>query len=220
MIELIVTEAGHRLAIGRIHRDVIDQFAGDKPPPEPPIRTAAEMGIKVFGGLEDDEEILDWDDQEYLEAATAYNLTFWNDRLELLASEIKPISGLTDADQDELIALEEIHGELDHVGLLRYIFIKSELDAAQAVLAVLYNSTVTIGGVREAAKRYGVKWKERPVPIEIRDSPLWAGREFSDRRTARYCGYTWHEFCQLTGPEQSSFSAFHLLDVRVNNIRG
>lgn len=219
MIDHIITQSGHRLAVGRIHRREIDRFAIKIPRPEPPTKTAAEMGIEVFGGTEEEELLLDYNDPEYIKAAKAYNLSFWDDRLDHIAPALDLESDLTEDDKAEIAALEEIGYELDKVTLLRMVILKSELDAVTAVEAVKYNSTVTIYGIRKAVERYGVRWKDRPVPIEIKDSALWTNNEFADRRSAQYCGYNWDEFCQLTGPEQSSLAAFHRLNLRLHNLR-
>lgn len=221
MIEFIDTESGHRLGIGRIDRREIDRFAGENPPPEPPMQSAAELGIEIFGGFEEEELIPNWEDSSYLEAAAFYSLTFWNKRIELLFPAVTRLTELTESNQVEIADLRElgviIETELD---ILRFIILRSEQDISLVVMAVKYNSTVTMAGIRNAAKRFAVTWDKRPVAVEAPDrSLLFAGHEFSDRRTARYVGLTWDRFCDLPGPEQSAFAAFHRLNTRLENIQ-
>jgi hypothetical protein len=219
VIEELVTSNGYLLKVGRVDRRDIDRFYGDNPPPDPPTKTAADLGIEVFGGFEEDELVPIWDDPEYKEQMHLHNLTFWNARLDLVAPALEVVAGMAKPNVEELKDLTELGFELDHANVLRLVVFKEEADAVIAISAVLYNSTVTLMGIREAAKRYAVTWQGKPVITDVPEtSPLSSAREFGDRRAAAYCHIPWPEFCELTGPEQSAVVAFHRMDVRINNL--
>lgn len=218
MIEELLV-GGYLLKVGRIDRREIDRFYGRNPPPDPPVKTAAELGIEVFGGFEDDELIPVWDDPEYQAQVELHNLAFWNQRLDLVAPALEIVGGISIGDVMEARDLLEAGFVLSHVNVLRYIVFKEERGAAAAISAVLYNSTTTLLGIREAAKRYAVTWQGQPMSADVPEtSPLGSAREFGDRRAAMYCSVPWSAFCDLTGPEQSAIVAFHRMDVRVNNL--
>ncbi len=215
MITEYVTSSGFRLGIGRIDRREIDRFAGERPIPEPPVKTAAELGIPVFGGVEDEELLPIWDDPKFLADVMKYRIRMFDEELDLVASAI---TLLDDLDPIAAKPLEDA-GLLrpgNVADALRYIVLKNDTEIAKLVEAVLYNSTITPRGLREAEEKLDVQWDNIRLNVagggEKRSR---ASAVFNGRKAAQAANMSWNEFCELTGPEQSEEMAFFILNSRL-----
>ena len=209
------------LEIGRIDRKHIDIYAAKYPLPTPPLKSAAELGLAVFGGeKEAEKELVEvWDDPDYLKALQDYTLGFYDRQLELVMPALT-FQVPTDQNLSDLIALGTISHNPSRTDLLRFVILQNHTDAIQVVESVLYNSTVTNLGMLEAAMRFNVCWQGSLVPVNVPDnSPLSSTREYADRCAAIRHGYNWTEFCQLTGPEQSAIVALDRINMRLAWIR-
>ena len=214
MITEYVTSSGFRLGTGRIDRRKIDKFAGERPVPEPPMKTAADLGIAVFGGVEDEELLPIWDDPGYLMELQDYYQKIGDEEFDLIAGAINLLDAVPKKDLQELREFEI--DVSDPADFLRFTVLNSDKDMTEIVALVFYNSTVTARGMMEAAKTFNVTFRDEPVALvgheegQGKASPL-----FSHRRAARASNYTWEEFCELPGPEQSTVVAFHRLEGRL-----
>ena len=213
------TRGGYRLEIGRIDRAEFDKFSATDPMPRPPVKTARELGIEVFGdGAADDELIVVHGDSAYLAEMYRWQLAFWDRRLDVAVGAIKLLDPLDESDLAEIDDLTQIAIDVDNpADLLRYVVLTDDDDAADVVGIVMYNSTVTSRGVLEATERFGVAVNNKPVTGSVESSNLIASREFGDRRAALYCRIPWGEFSQQTGPEQSAHVAFHRINLSLEN---
>jgi len=82
---------------------------------------------------------------------------------------------------------------------------------------VFYRSTVTARGIDEAEKRFGVVYMEQPVMAwKVPGSAAVRNQVFADWQAARFCGYDWQRFCELSGPAQSECVAFHMISNRLD----
>lgn len=213
------TRGGYRLGIGRLDRAEFDAFSATDPMPRPPVKTARELGIEVFGdGAADDELIVIYDDPEYLTRMYRWQLAFWDRQLDVAVGAIKLLDGLDELDQAEVGDLALVGIDVDDpVDLLRYVVLKDDDDAAEVVGVVMYNSTVTSRGILEATARFCVTVGGKSVSGSVESSNLVASREFGDRRAALYCRIPWGEFSKQTGPEQSAHVAFHRINLTLEN---
>ncbi len=215
MITEYVTSNGYRLGIGRIDRREIDRFTAERPVPEPPMRTAAELNIAVFGGIEDEELLPIWDDPKFVASVMEHRVRMFEEELNLVASAITLLDEL---DPVAVQPLEEA-GLLEPGNVadtLRYIVLEHKAEQAAVVEAVLYNSTVTPRGLSEAEAKLNVRWDDVRLKISGGgEKRAQASDVFNSRKAARNAELTWNEFCDLTGPEQSEEVAFFILDTKL-----
>ncbi len=210
-----VTTSGFRLGIGRIDRREIDKFAGERPIPRPPVKSAVELGIPVFGGAEaEDAEMLPiWDDPEYLEELQNYYQKIGSEEFDLIAGVI---TLLDDVSEKTLAEVNEFGIDTsDPADFLRFIILDNDYDLAKLTALVFYNSTVTPRGMAEAVKAFGVTFNDELVALTTKSGQAKASPLFGHRQAARENNYTWEEFCTLPGPEQSAVVAFHRLGERL-----
>ena len=206
-----VTTRGIRLEVGRLPRRAVDEFLAKHPMPEPPTRT-----VQAFGDIE--EEVEDYDAPGYRSAILDYYVWLMRDQVSLIAPAIEV---LDDVDLSEIKELQAIGLDIgdDAVDLLRYIVLADDEDKGVVAEIVLYNSTVTVRGLREAGDRFRVTWRGRPVDVlSPPRGPARAAQLFGDRQAALEAGYKWDEFCELPGPEQSEIAAFHRLSMRLTEL--
>jgi len=209
-----ITSSGFRLGIGRIDRREIDKFAGERPIPEPPVKTAKELGIPVFGGVEDEELLPIWDDPDYRAELHDYYQKIGGEEFDLIAKVVElldPTSESTVAEVDEFgIDIS------DPADFLRFVVLDNDRDLSEITALVFYNSTVTPRGMAEAVKAFNVTFRgEKVTLIGQQDGQAKASILFGHRQAARANNYTWEEFCNLPGPEQSTVVAFHRLEGRL-----
>jgi hypothetical protein len=206
------TENGILLKVGRINRMILDTFAAGHPEPEPPMMTVTAWG-------DEEEEIPVHDDPAYMAARLAWFVQFGEELFNLIASAIElPDDIAVEAELDELRDLGL--GDLDDKSaFLRYAAVGSVEELRGVVDLVLYNSTVTVRGLEEAAKVYGVTWMDREVPVFAKvEGDAKASGIFGDRQAAQWAHYRWGEFCEMTGPEQSMVVALHRLTLRLEEL--
>jgi len=216
----VITEyapiSGLRLGIGRLARREIDAFIGKRPIPKPPVRSAADLGIPIFGGAvaEADELLPIWDDPAFLADMLKHRVQMFEEELDLVAPAI---SLLDEPDPESIMSLEEA-GLLrpgNMADLLRHIVL-NDAEIVAVIELVFYNSTVTPRGLREAEARFDVQWDDLRLNVmEIGEKRAQASSLFSSKKTARDAGLAWEEFCNLTGPEQSEEVAFSILSTRL-----
>jgi hypothetical protein len=201
--------AGTRLEIGRVDRRIVDNFVAENQEPEPPERKASEMGIEIWG--EPDQLLKDYKDADYQAARAEWNLKFGLEMFTLLAEAVRvPEQAAREAEIEarDLAALG-IAADAGKPSLLANVLASSADDLSEIVEIILYNSTVTIRGLVEAAQAYNVRWRGKKVPVvEPPSGPLKCNGVLGDRLAAQWAGYThWDEFCELPGPEQSAIVA-------------
>ena len=200
------TRGGYLLDIGRIPRQMIDQFIADRPMPEPPTKT-----VEVWGDIP--EEIPDYDDPGYQKKLNRYWLELGKQHVALIADAVTLPENV---DFGELAELYEIGLVTDKTGsvadFLRYVVCDD--DAQEIASLVLYNSTVTDRGLWEASERYNVTWggKRLTAFITLGKSAGMYGPEFEARRASQFSGKGWEAFCELPGMEQSAIVAFYRLN--------
>lgn len=203
-----VTGTGYKLSIGRVDRRRIDRAVADLHRPQPPVVKAADLGIEVFGGI--DEDVYQYDDPAYRDALYLYYL-------QAMTYEFAILSSAVDIDQDYqgiacslrkagVVGIDED----DHVAVLRYEVLRLESDWEYVVDQVIYQSTVTERGIDEANTRFLVTWYGESLDaVSVPGTPANYSTEFEARNVAMYTGYTWDQFCQLEGPDQSAEVAFY-----------
>ena len=215
MITEYVTSNGYRLGVGRISRQRIDAFAGKRPIPKPPVKSASELGIPVFGGekAEAEEMLPIWDDPEYLEELQNYYQKIGAEEFDLIA---KVITLLDDVPEETLAEVNEFGIDTsDPANFLRFVVLDNDHDLTKLTALVFYNSTVTPRGMMEAVKTFDVTFNDEPVAPMAKSGPAKASPMFGHRQAAKANNYTWEEFCTLPGPEQSAVVAFHRLGERL-----
>ena len=192
------TSSGVTLEILRIHRSLIDAYARDNPAPEPPT-----IEVRVFGGVT--EKVADLSNPDYLVAMTFYRLKMAQLEFDLVVRAVNIVE--PDWELDSRIT------DLTSLGFrmttkhsyLRYVALAENDDLARVMGEVLYLSTVSDRGILEAQRAFGIQWqridleKHRSPPGKLRASPL-----YQSRVAASSLGYTWEQFCELSGPEQST----------------
>jgi len=212
--------AGTVLRVGCIPRQHIDQFIARHPEPEPPTRTAAELGIEVFGDV--DERIPDHGNAEYLAAKAAWGEEFGTAMMSILAGAITIAEDTQAAallELEEMRALSLIEGDGAKPSLLLYTLLTDPRDLGAVVDQIFYNSTVTLRGLVEAAQAYGIRWRGSKVPVVTPPrGPAKANGIYSDRQAAQWAHYRWHDFCELSGSEQSAIVALHRYTIKLDNM--
>ena len=214
MIDEITFSSGQTVRVGRIEREKIDSFNASNPEPEPPRKSAADLGIEVFGGIEETEFLTVLDDPEYLAALDDYHVSMAAKWLDLFASVVD--FDFPAAEADDLAEMGIIDPD-SPADILDTLIIRSREDTAELIAAILYNSTVTVRGLREASEKFNIRWRGKRLSAlhKLSVTPVDGSDVFGARQAARANGISWLEFCKLTGPEQSDEVAFHLLDGRL-----
>jgi len=84
----------------------------------------------------------------------------------------------------------------------------------------MYNSTVTVRGLVEAAKLFGVHWSGEKVPVlEPDKGKLRANGAFGDRLAVQWYGLmSWGAFCELPGPKQSEIVALYRYQMKLEEL--
>jgi hypothetical protein len=201
------TRSGYDVQIGRVQRRYIDEAVVRFERPQPPRASTGDLGIEVFGGIEEDVYL--YDDPGYRRALYAYYVALASHEFSILSRAIE-VEGVPDDAIEELARLGLIRGDDEHAALLRYEVLRDNEDWERAVEAVIYNSTVTERGIAEAAERFNAHWREEPLTsVSVPGAPAYYSPEYEARLAARHGLLSWPEFCNLDGPEQSSQVAFY-----------
>lgn len=205
------TNTGVQLEIGRIPRVFIDQLLVNYPEPEAPTRTE-----EIWGGFS--EEVPDLDDPDYRFRLQIWYANIVNEQMAVILPAIRVIGGLDTVDLSELEQLQQagILPEGETADLLQYEILKSNQDATAVTELVFYHSTVTQRGIDEAAQAYKVTWFDQPVLAwKSPELPAKYTNLYRDRQSAQMAGYTWEQFCNMQGPDQSAIVAYHLINGRL-----
>ena len=210
---------GTRLEIGRVPRHLIDRFIGDNPEPEPPMVKASELGVEVWG--DDDEELPNHDDATYLAALIAWRVDMAHTQIDLIAPAVsvpENTEAAALAELEEMRAAHLVEGN-GKSALLQSVIVPADADLNAVVELVMYNSTVTLRGIDEAARRFGVKKNGHYVTVFGKGKGnTRANSEFNDRAAAQWAGYRWVGFCELPGPEQSAIVTHYRLNGRLEEM--
>lgn len=198
----------YRLLLDGVDRRRLDRIRLKRDEPIPPTRT-----VMVWGDVE--EEIPVYDDPVYQSQQVEYHLWMAREEAAVFVDAITILNEDT-IDWSELTELGGLGLVIpnEKIGFLLYLV--NDHDKANIIEHVLYNSTVTLRGIREAEQAYDITWYGQSVYAwRIPGTPGQVGDLFEARQAARFSGLTWDEFCDLSGPEQSAVWAFHRLSRRL-----
>lgn len=210
MKTIYTTTTGVQLEIGSIPRRFIDQLIIDHPMPNPPTRTE-----DIWGGLT--EEVPDWENPDYHLQLNIWYAKLGNEQTAVILPAIHILDN-TAVDLSELAQLREA-GILPEGGehdTLLYGVLADQGDITAVTELVFYHSTVTQRGISEAENAYGVTWFDKPVLAwKVPEVPAKHTNLYRDRQAATQGGYTWDQFSELPGPEQSAIVAYQLIHGRL-----
>jgi len=164
-----------------------------------------------------EEQVPDLDAPEYQQELGRYYRNLCKSQVELIAQAVTLPTSIDFGELDELLEGELIQIPVNsrEVGFLLYVLDADDL--AAIVQIIFYNSTVTERGIAEARARFGVKWMNKSIMAwGVPGTPGAYNLEFEARRAARYSLVTWHNFCSLTGSEQSAIVCFYRMDARLD----
>lgn len=205
------TISGVNIQIGRIDRRKLDSLIINYPPPKPPLKQ-----VEAWGGII--EEIEDENDAEYVRESLAYRLSLGQNQFDIFAKAIKindDLQWINDKRLSELI--ETGIAKRSSKDYLKYVLLESKKDLQVVIDGILYLSTVTDRGIREAKQLFDVTWyKQNIEAFRIKTTPGRYSRLFEDREASRFAQYSWNDFCSLWGYEQSAIVAHYRLKMRLD----
>ncbi len=181
--------------IGRVARHKLDHLF-IKPKPLPPTRK-----VTIWGGVEEDEFV--YDDPTYVDAIGKYRRSIYAEEQQLFNSAIMfdYAKALTVVDL-ELLALTD--------NMLVSLLSKDDINILYD--EVMYNSTVTDRGLGNAFNMFNVRRYGEPIKqIKLPNNPVEYSIQFRDMSVAKELGYTWKEFSELSGQEQSDLVMYSTL---------
>lgn len=203
-----ITATGYELEVGRVDRRMIDRAVVALKRPQPPAVKASDLGIEVFGGI--DEDVIMHDDPDYQAALLAYYIKLATREFDILSEAVSIVAPSWREKARELEALGLVGGSNAKAGVLRYEALSDSEDWGAVVNEVIYNSTVSGRGVEEAQERFNVTWRGEPLSsIGIPRTPAMYSAEYEARRAAKHGEMSWPEFCALSGPDQSAEVVFY-----------
>ena len=197
-----ITKSGYDLILGRIPRESVDNFVMKHPLPVPPTRA-----VPVFGGIEEMEP--DENDPEYQQKLRKWLLDFGDAQISLIlpAIEFEIDEKLEDLQEISDFTIEQC---------VRSFVLEDQDDFTNVINTVLYNSTVTQQAIDEAGALFNVTWYETDLLAKVLPpSPAKYGMVYESREAARFANYSWHNFCGLTGQEQSAIVAHFRLEKKL-----
>jgi CHAD domain-containing protein len=206
---------GTALDVQRVSRKRLDDSIAEHPMPKPPLKKAADLGMPAWG--DPNETVEDTRDVDYLAKLARYNADFSREMLDgIIAEAVSIPEEVEEKAREALDALPlERQAEPRKSDLLRLVLCHDDDLSAIADL-VFYLSTVTHRGIAEAGERFGVTWNGQKLSPFVRgNTRIKAKGEFGDRTAAKWARYTWEAFCELTGPEQSSYVAHYRLQTKL-----
>lgn len=211
---------GTRLMVGRIPRHLIDALENRYPRPIPPMVKASSIGVEVWG--DEDELVPHEKDRAYLADLYQWNVDIGREQIALIA---QAVTIPEDTFAKAMVELEEMRSlsivdDESVASALRYILLPSDEDTNAVVELVMYQSTVTLRGMAEAAERFGVTHRNRPVTLfgSGKTGDTFANQEFNDRIAAQWAHCDWRDFCELPGPEQSAIAALYRIKSRIERM--
>lgn len=204
-----VTATGFKLEIGRVDRRMIDRAVVALDKPQPPTVKASDLGIEVFGGIEED--VILHDNPDYQAALLAYYVKLAVRQFSILSAAVDIVEPSEWREQVEELKALGLAGTDDvKASVLRYRVFEDQRDWDAVVGEVIYNSTVSPRGLAEARARYEVTWKGEPLSaVGVPQSKATYSEEFEARKAAHHNELSWPEFCALSGPEQSAEVIFY-----------
>jgi hypothetical protein len=207
---------GTALDVQRVSRKRLDDSIAEHPMPKPPLKKAADLGMPAWG--DPNETVEDTRDVDYLAKLARYNADFSREMLDgIIAEAVSIPDDVEEKATKALVALKAVNESAGtrKSDLLRLVLCHDDDLSAIADL-VFYLSTVTPRGIAEAGERFGVTWNGQKLSPFVRgNTRIKAKGEFGDRTAAKWARYTWEAFCELTGPEQSSYVAHYRLQTKL-----
>lgn len=200
-----VTATGAILELSRLPRQAIDAYLASHPSPEPP-----RVAVTIFGGAT--EWLDDVDDPHYREQLAAYHLRLAQDEFTLVARALTLVEPQPWQLTPEVAEWRELGVQLlTEADYLRCVALGAASDMAKVTEELLYLSTVTRRGLREAEASFGIQYQsialeQHPNP----PGPVSMTLLFQARLAATALGYIWETFCDLDGPAQSAAVAQYL----------
>ena len=204
-----ITRDGVSIQVGRVNRNDLDNIAIQEP--APPMRS-----VETWGGIFEDVPI--WDDPDYQRALFAYNVKLFGAQLLVIAQGLT--FTLNEKAQRRVDALKAIKPhQTEKILYLRYCL--EDDTRARLLEGVLYLSTVTQRGIDEAVRRLNYTWRGTALQA-------WAtgtikasrGKLGVEMQAAIRSHIAWPDFCKLSGPDQSLYVAFWLLEEKLNYLIG
>jgi len=199
------TRGGWSAELSRIDRRDLDALVVAAP--SPPLRT-----VESWGGVV--EQLPIYDDPKYQAQLLAHKINLQHSQTLIIAGGLQ----LPAAKRLEAETLRKIVPSRDltvEAVALRYLL---QDDDRNAIIAhILYLSTVTDRGIKEAITRFNYSWRDKPLDtFGVGMSHGRRGQLAVDFRAAVRSGLTWSQFCDLPGYEQSMHVAYWLLEDRLN----
>lgn len=202
----LTTKAGVTVDVGRVNRQIIDDYILGNPAPTPP-----QIEVTVFGGAK--ELVDDLDDPVYTRQLIKYYLTMARAEFDMVACAITLVQPdehdwVKDSRVDELNSIGVPIGSITEY--LRYIALAEDGDLAEATELLLYQSTVTDRGIKEAERAFSISYQGIPLsqhpnpPSNVNISAVYQARSAAVEHN-----YTWEQFAQLDGPSQSAVVAHY-----------
>lgn len=186
--------------IGKVDRRRLD-ILFIEPPPEPPTKK-----VLIWGGVEEDYFL--YDDPTYVKQVLQYDQRVFVQERQLFETCIS---------YDRSKALTLVDEELYQLTDDLLVTLLSQQQLNKLYSEVLYNSTVTEKGLVNAANMYNVrKYDERIDRIKLPDTDVAYSKQYRDMSIALEAGYTWPEFCALSGQEQSNLVMHTALKATLN----
>lgn len=197
------------LQLDRIDRRILDKFAIKSPPPVPPIKE-----VEVWGGVT--EKIEDKTDKTYLRQLLAYRVGLVRDQFDILSGAIN-----TSVDwQNSQKLFEFIDADICESTYKHWLWFVALDDREvfdNVVDEIFYLSTVTERGIKEAEEVFSVTWFGKSIDtFRIKATEARYTQLFEDREAARFALYTWDDFCDLPGYEQSAIVAQYRLKAKID----
>lgn len=194
----ILTSNGDTYLLKSVNRRHLDFIADGIEMPIPPERT-----VEVFGGEIETIPILN--DPEYQNALEQVRLELVYKDLQLVKKQIE-IVDLTEETKKLAFVLKGSFAAL----------LRNAIDLNEAIRKLYYISTVTNEGILEASDRFKVTWFGKPITAwNLPDVPSSQSSLFRDFSVAKEFNYSWEEFCEFDGVQQSTYVAHRLLDKKL-----
>ena len=188
-------------SVSKVHRSVFDSLLqADRP--QPPTQM-----VDVWGGLE---EAYMYDDPSYINKLRVYNSEFYTKRHNLFLEAI-------DFDHDKIHSImdKELYTLTNDVLLASL----SSTQIYELFNTVEYLSTVTDKGIRRAFNMFDATWHGTKVhTIKLKKADINYTNLYRDMSVAHHMGYTWNDFCSMTGQEQSNVIALNQIRATLEHL--
>ena len=198
------TANGDRVRLVRIPREVLDAVDLDIPEPEPPHV----MKEDVFGHMT---KVYRYDDPDYQIALRQYKHDLLVSKEERIAQGII----LENVTMRTVSLAEFLNASL--LETIAVLFLNKGIDIVEEVL---YLSTVTQRGIDEAVSRFNPTWNNLAFDKWSITSkvPISGTTYWEHHQAARFCGYTWEQFCALSGYRMSECVALMRIEHKMMHL--